>query len=67
MSFPEPDLGSRSRWPRGSDGDPGSTTEASQVIGVAPTGSLRSPCLHEVAGALGQEEVRHRVLAVTGV
>ncbi len=31
-------------------------TEASQVIRVLPTGSLRSPGLHEVADALGLEK-----------
>jgi hypothetical protein len=34
---------------------------------VLPTGSLRSPGLHEVADALGLEKVRHRARAATGV
>jgi hypothetical protein len=34
---------------------------------VLLTGSLRSPCLHEVADALDPEEVRLRACAVTGV
>ena len=37
---------------------PGSITEASQVIRALLTGSLGSPCLHEMADALGPKEVR---------
>jgi glutamyl-tRNA synthetase len=45
---------------------PGSIREASQVIRVLLTGSTRSPALHLVAGALGPDEVRRRIQAVTG-
>lgn len=42
----------------------GSIREASQVIRVLMTGSTRSPALHLVARALGEEEVRRRIAAV---
>lgn len=42
----------------------GSIREASQVIRVLLTGSTRSPAMHLVAHALGEDEVRRRVGAV---
>jgi len=39
----------------------GSIREASQVIRVLLTGSRRSPGLHAVAAALGEDEVRRRI------
>lgn len=46
---------------------PGSIREASQVIRVLLTGSTRSPGLHTVAAALGEDEVRRRLSApITG-
>jgi glutamyl-tRNA synthetase len=45
---------------------PGAIREAANVIRVLLTGSTRSPDLHAVALALGPDEVRRRVGAVTG-
>jgi glutamyl-tRNA synthetase len=42
----------------------GSIREASQVVRVLLTGSTRSPGLHLVAAALGEQEVRRRIGAV---
>ncbi len=42
----------------------GSIREASQVIRVLVTGTLRSPELADVTAALGTDEVRRRVRAV---
>jgi glutamyl-tRNA synthetase len=42
----------------------GSIREASQVVRVLLTGSTRSPGLHPVAAALGEEEVHRRIGAV---
>lgn len=44
----------------------GSIREASQVIRVLLTGSTRSPALHQVANALGENEVRRRIGAALG-
>ncbi len=43
---------------------PGSIREASQIIRVLITGTLRSPNLEEVSAALGTEEVLRRVRAL---
>jgi len=43
----------------------GSIREASQIIRVALTGSTKSPDLHQVATALGRDEVIRRVSALT--
>ena len=43
---------------------PGSIREASNVVRVALTGSRRSPSLHEVAMAIGADEVRRRLRAL---
>ncbi len=42
----------------------GSIREASQVVRVLLTGSTRSPAMHLVANALGEDEVRRRLGAV---
>lgn len=39
----------------------GSIREASQIVRVLLTGSTRSPALHLVAAALGEDEVRRRI------
>ena len=44
----------------------GSIREASQVIRVLLTGSTRSPAMHLIAHALGEDEVRRRLGAVLG-
>lgn len=44
---------------------PGSVREVAQVVRVALTGSARSPDLHQVATALGRDEVLRRVSALT--
>ncbi|RSM44621.1 glutamate--tRNA ligase [Amycolatopsis balhimycina DSM 5908] len=44
---------------------PGSIREASQIIRIALTGSTRSPDLHAITRALGQEEVLNRISALT--
>jgi glutamyl-tRNA synthetase len=40
--------------------------DAANVIRVALTGSTRSPDLHAVAAALGEDEVVRRVRALVG-
>jgi len=47
------------------EGFPGSIREASQIIRIALTGSTRSPDLHAITQALGQEEVLGRIAALT--
>ena len=44
--------------------DQGSIREASQVIRVVLTGSVRSPDLEQVAAALGPDEVLRRIRAL---
>jgi glutamyl-tRNA synthetase len=48
------------------DAYPGSIREASQIIRIAITGSTRSPDLHAITQALGQEETLRRVAALAG-
>jgi len=48
------------------DAYPGSIREASQIIRIAITGSTRSPDLHAITQALGQEETLRRVAALVG-
>ena len=48
------------------DAYPGSIKEAAQLIRVALTGSTRSPDLHAVSRALGNDEVRARLQAAAG-
>jgi glutamyl-tRNA synthetase len=45
----------------------GSVREASQVVRVLLTGSTRSPAMHLVTAALGEDEVRRRIGAVLPV
>jgi glutamyl-tRNA synthetase len=47
------------------DAFPGSIREASQIIRIAITGSTRSPDLHSITQALGQEETLRRFAALT--
>lgn len=47
------------------EGFPGSIREASQIIRIALTGSTRSPDLHAITQALGQDEVLGRIAALT--
>ncbi|MEU5693231.1 glutamate--tRNA ligase family protein [Actinosynnema sp. NPDC020468] len=44
----------------------GSIREASQLVRVALTGSTRSPDLHAITRALGEDEVRRRLVALVG-
>ena len=48
------------------DAYPGSIREASQIIRIAITGSTRSPDLHAVTQALGQEETLRRLAPLAG-
>ena len=48
------------------DAYPGSIREASQIIRIAITGSTRSPDLHAVTQALGQEATLSRFTALVG-
>src|SRR5689334_21364742 len=54
-------------YKKNSDAYPGSIREASQMIPVALTGSIRSPDLVAVARALGTAEVLRRVRALNRV
>ncbi|MFB9688785.1 glutamate--tRNA ligase [Amycolatopsis plumensis] len=47
------------------EGFPGSIREASQIIRIALTGSTRSPDLHAITQALGEDEVLGRIAALT--
>ncbi|MFB9904320.1 glutamate--tRNA ligase [Allokutzneria oryzae] len=47
------------------DAYPGSIREASQIIRIAITGSTKSPDLHAITRALGQEETLRRIAPLT--
>lgn len=57
---------SAKEYKKSPDAYPGSIREASQLIRVALTGSTRSPDLHAVATALGDDEVLRRLRALDG-
>lgn len=48
------------------DAYPGSIREASQLVRVALTGSTRSPDLHAITQAIGEDEVLRRLRALAG-
>ena len=48
------------------DAYPGSIREASQLVRVALTGSTRSPDLHAITRAIGEDEVLRRLRALAG-
>jgi glutamyl-tRNA synthetase len=56
--------GSVKKYRANPSGYAGSIREASQVVRVLLTGATRSPGLHLVAAALGEQEVRRRIGAV---